>query len=238
MPPKRPAVVSALVTPAAPAHLRTKRNGPVTTADAKQPQPAQSQPQPQQQQPPAQQQPVAAPVSVAPGSGRPQRAVEKGGGAASVAQPEQKPQGYLQAAKGAQQPPQRSAQLAVEEFPTLNGGSSSSRQNGALAKEAKPALCAPPGLQQRQSGSAGGRQSKEADNGGDAASAAPAAASMKGNGEKQNRSSEPAANCRGSAQGPASVADGASAVGEKQKKKRNRKGAAHAASATAIVGAA
>ncbi|BDA40931.1 probable reticulocyte-binding protein 2 homolog a at N-terminal half [Coccomyxa sp. Obi] len=253
--PKRPAVISAIVTPAAPANTRPKRaanssNSSSISANAEMKQQPKAQQQHQQQQPQQKQQEhlsqaVAVPSDVEPGARRPPKALEKGVAAAALQQEQQprrsdarkleqanggaslsQPRGYLQAAKNAA-PASAPKQTSVEDFPALHG--SKDRQKEAPVQEEKHALSVPPGLHGQNSAAEQQSGAKEA-TAGSSRTSVEGGKSERGDGEGKGSSGKPTAG-----NGPAS--DTASAGGadkEKSRKKRNRK---KGASGAGLVGA-
>ncbi len=243
-------MISAVVTPAAPAHMRAKRaaggSGGSANADAKQQAPP-PQGQLQQEQPAPPARTLAVPVNVALGSGRPQKASEKGNAAVAPSQPEKrsegrKPeqvngsagpskqqQGYLHAAKRSQAAPPKHSQA---EYPELTGDSKD-RHREAPAKEHKPGLSLPPGLPRPSSGADRQISAKEANGGSDRF--APGV-SQRNEGEGDSNSREAAADGKGHAQSSASHQNGGGADKEKLKKKRNAK-KVKSGSGAGIVGA-
>lgn len=238
---KRPAVISAVVTPAAPANMRPKRvansssnNVISANADTKQQpkaQPQQQQQQPQQQQQEQSSQAAAGPLDVEKGP----RASEKGIAAAAVQQEQRprrsegrkleqtnggasfsQPRGYLQAARNAAQA-SSPKQSSVEELPALQG--SKDRRKEPPVREEKRALSMPPGLQGQ--GSVAERQSSPNEaTGGSSRNLIRGSKSERGDGEENGTSGKPTAG------GSRPASDTASASGadkEKSRKKRNRK---------------
>lgn len=236
--PKRPAVISAVVTPAAPAHMRAKRavssGGNAAGTDAKQQQ------QPQQQQHEHPPRTLAVPVSAVPGTGRPSKASEKPNTVAASSQLEHQPHrsearkpeqlnssgapskqnsGYLQAAKGQQAA--AAPEDSLGEYPELNGGSKD-RVKEAPAKEHKAGLGMPPGLQRAANAAERQNSAKEANGGSDRSAPVDGACARKDR-DKNRSNAEAAGDGKGPAQQSAPQPNGGGADKEKLRKKRNTK---------------
>ena len=242
MVPKRPAVISAVVTPAAPANTRPKRatssgNSSISTsAEIKQQPKAQPQQQPQQQRQQQQEQlsqAAAVPSDVGNGAGHSQKASEKGAAAAALQQEHQprrsdarkleqmnggaslsQPRGYLQAARNAGQA-SAPKQSLVEEFPALNG--SKDRRKEAPVQDEKHALSVPPGLH-AQNSTAERQSSAKGTTDGSSGVSVDGGKSERGDGEGNVSGGRPAAGGNGHASDTASGADK-----DKSRKKRNRR---------------
>ena len=231
-------MISAVVTPAAPAHMRAKRavssGGNAAGTDAKQQQ------QPQQQQHEHPPRTLAVPVSAVPGTGRPSKASEKPNTVAASSQLEYQPHrsearkpeqlnssgapskqnsGYLQAAKGQQAA--AAPEDSLGEYPELNGGSKD-RVKEAPAKEHKAGLGMPPGLQRAADAAERQNSAKEANGGSDRSAPVDGACARKDR-DKNRSNAEAAGDGKGPAQQSAPQPNGGGADKEKLRKKRNTK---------------